>query len=92
MPIYEFECQTCGYRFSEFYRTMSSAEEGPVPLCPACQSHDVLRLVSSFAVHGPARPDPQEIAAEKAAAERLASITPKEQIEKWRAASKKGSR
>ena len=85
MPIYEFECRACGHRFSEFYRTMHSSTERRAPACPLCQSEDVQRLVSSFAVHGPPRPDPAEVAAEKAAAERLASITPKEQIEKWRA-------
>lgn len=85
MPIYEFECRACGYRFSEFYRTIQIAQEGRVPACPACQSQEIQRLVSSFAVHGPPRPDPAEVAAEKAAAERMASITPKEMIEKWRA-------
>lgn len=88
MPIYEFECRACGRRFSEFYRSMYSAKECPTPPCPICHSADVQRIVSSFAVHGPPRADPQEIATEKAAAEKLASITPKEQIEKWRSGKK----
>jgi len=92
MPIYEFECRACGHRFSEFYRTMHSAKEGLAPHCPACQSADVQRVVSSFALHGPARADAQEAAAEKAAAGKLASVTPKEQIEKWRSDKQSGSR
>ena len=43
-----------------------------------------MRVVSSFAVQGPSQTDPQEAAAQKAHDTRMASITPKSQIEKWR--------
>ena len=89
MPIYEFRCNHCGQRFSEFFRSMSSAAEGVKPPCPHCASEDTVRVVSSFAVHGPAGPDPGEVAAERKAAEREASITPREQIDKWRKAKGK---
>ena len=89
MPIYEFKCRACGYRFSEFFRTMHSSDESIAPPCPRCHSTDTVRVVSSFAVHGPSQPDPQEVAAQKAYEERLASITPKEMIDKWRSSSKK---
>ncbi len=88
MPIYEFECRTCGHRFSEFFRTMHSAQEGPRPPCPQCSSADTQRVVSMFAVHGPAGVDPAEAAHKAAMEERQASITPKEQIEAWRSAKK----
>lgn len=87
MPIYEFECTRCGARFTEFYRQMQSSDEMVPPICPECQSAQTRRLISSFAVQGPAGPDAAEIAAERAQAQRLASITPKEQIEKWRKGS-----
>ncbi|MBC7237212.1 MAG: zinc ribbon domain-containing protein [Chloroflexi bacterium] len=89
MPIYEYRCNGCGHRFAYFSRTMSSSAEAAPVACPHCQSNDTKRLVSSFAVQGPSGPDAAEIAAEKAQAERLASITPREQIEKWRSAAKK---
>jgi putative FmdB family regulatory protein len=84
MPIYEFECQACGHRFSQFYRSIRAAQEGGPARCPNCHGVDVQRVVSSFAVHGPARSDPGEALAERASAEKRTSITPKEQIDKWR--------
>ncbi len=89
MPIYEFRCNTCGQRFSEFFRSMSTAADGVKPPCPHCAGTDTTRIVSLFAVHGPAGVDHQEIAAEAEAANRQASITPREQINKWRSAKKK---
>jgi len=88
MPTYEYECRACGQRFSEFFRTIRSAQESPTPPCPACHSADVERIVSSFAVHGPARADAQQVSAERADAAKRAAITPKEQIAKWRSGKK----
>jgi putative FmdB family regulatory protein len=88
MPIYEFRCSECGCSFTELYRKMTSSEEGSTPACPECGSADTARAVTSFAVHGPSGPDAQEVAAEKAQQQKLASITPKEQIDKWRSAKK----
>jgi putative FmdB family regulatory protein len=49
MPVYEYRCGSCEHRFEEI--VSSSA---PAPGCPACGSHRVERMLSSF-VAGPAR-------------------------------------
>lgn len=84
MPIYEFECKACGHTFSKLYRKVRASDEDTPPPCPKCGSDDTKRTVTSFAVHGPSAPDIQEVAAQQQEAERLGSITPKSQIEKWR--------
>ena len=83
MPIYTYECTVCGKRF-ERLRPMTSAAEDTPPPCPACASTATRRIVSTFAVHGPAGPDHQEIAADRAQAQRTASITSRETIDKLR--------
>jgi hypothetical protein len=45
--------------------------------------------MSTFARHGPPGVDHEAAEAERATAQRLASITPKEQIDKWRSSGKK---
>ncbi|MEN6478007.1 MAG: zinc ribbon domain-containing protein [Anaerolineales bacterium] len=86
MPVYEFRCADCGQTFDKLYRHMLSAAEDACPPCPACGSPHTSRLVSRFAVHGPPGVDHQQVAAERAQAEREASITPREQINQWRSA------
>lgn len=49
MPIYEYECRSCEHRFEWFVRP-SSTSEARVLACPACESADVTRLLSMFAV------------------------------------------
>jgi putative FmdB family regulatory protein len=44
MPIYEYECRTCGRRFETI--VYGSNE----PACPSCSSADLQRLLSTFAV------------------------------------------
>jgi len=88
MPIYEFICEDCGNRFSKFFRAVSSAEEGECPSCPECASLQTHRALSSFAIHGPAGMDVRQVAAENAQAQREASVTSKDQINKWRGAKK----
>lgn len=44
MPLYEFECRQCGRRFEALVRVSST------PSCPACEGHDLKRLLSMFAV------------------------------------------
>jgi putative FmdB family regulatory protein len=44
MPIYEYRCRSCG---NEFEAIVRSQEQPP---CPACQSVDLERLISMFAV------------------------------------------
>jgi putative FmdB family regulatory protein len=44
MPIYEYECRQCGHQFELLVLT------GTVVACPACQSQELERLLSGFAV------------------------------------------
>ncbi len=44
MPLYEFECRQCRHRFEALVRDAST------PSCPACEGHNVERLLSMFAV------------------------------------------
>ncbi|MDD4816712.1 MAG: zinc ribbon domain-containing protein [Victivallaceae bacterium] len=47
MPIFEYKCAECGEKFEKIVRS-SDEQTG----CPACQSHNVKRLFSGFAVGG----------------------------------------
>jgi putative FmdB family regulatory protein len=47
MPIYEFECESCGRRFEEL--VAAGAESAA---CPACGSSRSRRLMSGFAPPG----------------------------------------
>jgi len=47
MPIYEYRCQSCQRRVSIYLRDSSAS-----PKCPSCGGEDLVRLFSSFAVHG----------------------------------------
>jgi putative FmdB family regulatory protein len=47
MPIYEYRCQVCQRRFSQFARGFSQVTASQ---CPYCQSSDARRLISRFAV------------------------------------------
>jgi putative FmdB family regulatory protein len=44
MPLYEYECKACGSRFEALVRN-----DAPPP-CPDCQSRNLERLLSMFAV------------------------------------------
>jgi putative FmdB family regulatory protein len=44
MPIFEYRCGACGQEFERLVRT------GDTPECPACQSHNLERLLSLAAV------------------------------------------
>jgi putative FmdB family regulatory protein len=44
MPIHEYECLGCGERFELLVRGSGATS------CPRCQSHDLQRLWSAFAV------------------------------------------
>lgn len=43
MPIYEYQCNSCGYQFEK----MQKISDGPCRLCPQCQAEDVQKMVSS---------------------------------------------
>ena len=45
MPVYEYECRQCGYRFE--YLVLHSS---PVAECPACRRKDLNRLISLCSV------------------------------------------
>ena len=44
MPIYEYECRACHHQFEAIVRLPEK------PVCPSCESEDLERLVSLFAV------------------------------------------
>lgn len=44
MPIYEYECRGCGHQFELLVL------KGTVAACPSCESQDLERLLSGFAV------------------------------------------
>lgn len=48
MPIYEYRCKGCGCKTSHFVRSFSTTTE---PACTHCGSHDLARLMSTFAFH-----------------------------------------
>ena len=47
MPEYEYRCMQCGQRSSHLFLSFASVTE---PNCPHCDSSDMRRLVSRFAV------------------------------------------
>jgi putative FmdB family regulatory protein len=51
MPIYEFVCQSCGSPFEILI--MGFSTDGIT--CPNCQSEEVKKKISSFAVKGDAQ-------------------------------------
>jgi putative FmdB family regulatory protein len=48
MPLYEYQCSSCGTTFEQL-RRMRDADQGLV--CPKCESGQVERLLSTFASH-----------------------------------------
>ena len=48
MPIYEFRCQACEKKSSVLVRKLTVPNK---PVCPACGSHEMTRLISGFAYH-----------------------------------------
>ena len=45
IPIYEFSCEACGHEFEQL--VFRSGENAP---CPECDSSDVRRMMSAFAI------------------------------------------
>ncbi len=52
MPLFNYECGACGHTFQLYVQSTT------VPACPECESADLRKMLSSFAVgaSGPARP------------------------------------
>lgn len=46
MPLFEYECRDCGRRFEFLTRA------GQTPSCPSCESVDLQKQLSVFAVSG----------------------------------------
>jgi putative FmdB family regulatory protein len=46
VPIYEFDCQSCGHRFEELVGSHVGVETAEVA-CPECGSTEIERLLSS---------------------------------------------
>jgi putative FmdB family regulatory protein len=44
MPIYEYKCLDCGFKFEHLYRSASERVA-----CPKCKHPDLQKLVSAFA-------------------------------------------
>jgi len=82
MPIYEYICHECQERFEKLVRQSQNAPS--FPACPVCDSTNTERVMSSFAQGGATGVDPAAARAEATQHERMASITPKKQIDKWR--------
>ena len=47
MPIYEYACMECEQHFDELVRSDDQAVT-----CPSCDTGNVLKQLSAFAVHG----------------------------------------
>ena len=62
MPIYAFECRSCGREFSTLVRG------GETPQCPACASADLDRLLSLVAAPPKSGADAMPMACGSAAA------------------------
>jgi len=90
MPIYDYECPVCGERFTHYWRSWQDAAKAGPPPCPTCghtPSHRTGAQVTVLGQLGGLTPAEQE--AEKRQYERMASILPKETIDKLRAGKKK---
>ena len=64
MPIYEYRCSACGSTFEALVRPPTPAA------CPSCQSQDLERLLSPFAVNS----ETTRASAMKAGRRRLAEL------------------
>ena len=47
MPIYEYQCRGCGYRFEQ----IQGFEDKAIKKCPRCKKSKVQRLISLSAFH-----------------------------------------
>jgi len=55
MPLFEYRCRACDERFELF------VAGGSLPRCPDCESKDVQKLLSVFAVSSPGTRPSQEV-------------------------------
>jgi putative FmdB family regulatory protein len=64
MPVYEYQCRSCGHRFE--YLVLRSS---PAAACPACAKTDLEQLISLCAVSSEASRDANLAAAHRKAAD-----------------------
>lgn len=77
MPVYEYECDSCGERFE---RLFTSPDDRPSEIaCPECDSTDVHRVFSPPAVHSGEARDIEEEAATQATEDKPARPHPFDQ-------------
>jgi putative FmdB family regulatory protein len=83
MPLYEYECDACGYRFEQIQKF----SDPPADVCPTCGERKVRKLMSSpaikfkgsgfyindYAPKGTAGPDTKESSAKGPASQDTAS-------------------
>lgn len=50
MPIYEYRCNTCSHKISQFVRNPLNISQ---PICTHCGSNAMVRLMSTFSVRVP---------------------------------------
>lgn len=82
MPVYEYICIKCEKRFAHLWKTISQASDNPPPDCPECGAAEPTRIISQTAVlKQMGGLTPGETEQVKATEERMASITPKSQID-----------
>lgn len=50
MPLFDYQCQSCGHQFE----TLQSVNDAPLEQCPECNDHALKKLVSApaFAFKG----------------------------------------
>ena len=46
MPLYEYQCETCGHRFE----VIQKFSDPPIDVCPKCGGSPVMKLLSSPAI------------------------------------------
>ncbi|MCU0479900.1 MAG: zinc ribbon domain-containing protein [Anaerolineae bacterium] len=54
MPNYDYKCQSCGNRFSLFYKTYADYDSAHKS-CPKCASDQLSRLITRVAIQQPTR-------------------------------------
>ena len=63
MPIYEYECETCGHTFQRLY--MSPEDRPEEIVCPECEGSEVHQVFSPPTVHSGEATDVVEETAEQ---------------------------
>jgi putative FmdB family regulatory protein len=88
MPIYEFECKSCGHRFEELVGSHVGVDAADVK-CPECGSEVERRISSSYApIHRQMTPGQRRKLEQMRGTDRGGA---KERFKRQRAAEKRGA-